>query len=380
MKRNMPLRASLAPWLSELFLEPKRASTSERARGLRARAYARPGPTFNSGTNISCLMAPCLSTLRLRTYVRSDVRTYVDGHCDRTYVRFRACDVRTYVRLRQVSCLRRTYVRTSRGAYVRSQCRAERTYVRTYVRSARHCDRTYAPRDVRTYVRRKHETWRNRTYVRTSQARNRTYVRSQCPSTYVRTSERTYVRSLSVERHGAIRQEMFVPELNVGPGRAYARARKPRARSLVEARFGSRNNSESQGAREARRGMFLFIISAWSLLCVILGMYAGCWCTRRAHKSSTSSMTEDEAQDSETEATATAATATASAAKRPNSQTPCFKTIKTMPKCRMYHTDAPVTMLHSRPDCKGLLSRRNQLVCRQMCSLCCGNNDLIIAR
>ena len=177
---------------------------------------------------------------------------------------------------------------------------------------------------------------------------------------------------------------MFVPELNVGPGRAYARARKPRARSLVEAHFGSRNNSESQGAREARRGMFLFIISAWSLLCVILGMYAGCWCTRRAHKSSTSStssMTEDEApQDSETEATATAATATASAAKRPKSQTPCFKTIKTMPKCRMYHTDAPDTMLHSRPDCKGLGSRRNQLVCRQMCSLCCGNNDLIIAR
>ena len=173
---------------------------------------------------------------------------------------------------------------------------------------------------------------------------------------------------------------MFVPELNVGPGRAHARARKPRARSLVEAHFGSRNNSESQGAREARRGMFLFIISAWSLLCVILGMYAGCWCTRRAHKSSTSSMTEDEAQDSETEATATAATATASAAKRPKSQTPCFKTIKTMPKCRMYHTDAPDTMLHSRPGCPGLASRRNQLVCRQMCSLCCGNNDLIIAR
>ena len=170
MKRNMPLRASLAPWLSELFLEPKWASTSERARGLRARAYARPGPTFNSGTNISCLMAPCLSTLRLRTYVRSDVRTYVDGHCDRTYVRFRACDVRTYVRLRQVSCLRRTYVRTSRGAYVRSQCRAERTYVRTY-----------AQRDIANYV---------RTYVRTHV---RTYVRAYM-STYVRTCVRTCVR------------------------------------------------------------------------------------------------------------------------------------------------------------------------------------------
>ena len=114
MKRNMPLRASLAPWLSELFLEPKWASTSERARGLRARAYARPGPTFNSGTNISCLMAPCLSTLRLRTYVRTLRRTYV-----------RRWTLRPYVRT--VSRLRRTYVRAVAPGFVLA------TYVCTYV-------------------------------------------------------------------------------------------------------------------------------------------------------------------------------------------------------------------------------------------------------
>ena len=148
MKRNMPLRASLAPWLSELFLEPKWASTSERARGLRARAYARPGPTFNSGTNISCLMAPCLSTLRLRTYVRTLRRTYVRRWTLRPYVRTVSRLRRTYVRAVAPGFVLATYVRTYDCARFRACATLRTMYVRTYART--HV-RTRIYGHVRTY-------------------------------------------------------------------------------------------------------------------------------------------------------------------------------------------------------------------------------------
>ena len=143
---------------------------------------------------------------------------------------------------------------------------------------------------------------------------------------------------------------------------------------------------ESQGGRESCRGMLLFALGAWSLLCVILGMCAGCWCTRRCARKS--SMTEGgsppgppghRAEDDDDEAEADSETeAAASAAKRLKSEK--ARTIRKMPQCCMYHTDAPHTMLHSRPDCTGLRLRSNKVVSRRMCSLCCGHNDLIIAR
>ena len=81
---------------------------------------------------------------------------------------------------------------------------------------------------------------------------------------------------------------------------------------------------------------------------------------------------DDEAEaDSETDAAA-------SAAKRLKSEK--ARTIRKMPQCCMHHTDAPHTVLHTRPDCPGLRLRSNKMVSRRMCSLCCGHNDLIIAR
>ena len=98
------------------------------------------------------------------------VRTY--GFALATYVRtcgcarFRACDVRTYVR------------------------RAERTYDRNVALSVRTYVRTYAQRDIANYV---------RTYVCTHV---RTYVRAYM-STYVRTCVRTCVRTYVSTKPGA---------------------------------------------------------------------------------------------------------------------------------------------------------------------------------
>ena len=109
------------------------------------------------------------------------------------------------------------------------------------------------------------------------------------------------------------------------------------------------------------------LLVAWSALCAYVGLLAGCWWSRRNASRSDAEPMKDELNT--------------------DPSPPCASPV---PKCppristaagrqTLYHTDAEGTMLHTRPNCKGLRNRRRDrhLVSRAPCSLCCGGVEII---
>ena len=109
------------------------------------------------------------------------------------------------------------------------------------------------------------------------------------------------------------------------------------------------------------------LLVAWSALCAYVGLLAGCWWSRRSSSRSDAEPMKDELNT--------------------DPSPPCAPPV---PKCSpgtsmaagrqtLYHTQMEGTMLHTRPNCKGLLNRRRDrhLVSRVPCSLCCGGVEII---
>ena len=129
--------------------------------------------------------------------------------------------------------------------------------------------------------------------------------------------------------------------------------------------------------------MWLLLLIAWSMLCISLGMLAGCWCTcrSRSHAPGPRGRAAVAAEESDgDEADADADTKTKKTT-RPTVQAPSpprTQWVTVRKSRRLYHTDADDTRLHARSDCRGLQGASRRLLSRETCKLCCNSGVDII--